>query len=165
MHSICLSIKALTVEILWPRELPRSATTLNSKFRRIYIGNFSIYIMRHSLVSGFLTVNYPRFRVQVIWCIPQLHSNSCQQPLNLGACPPKHSWKQCICVNWNSFKHVELMVPTKLLELGVFGPWTLGQLFINKHRGSSSRRDSGTYLIDVFYDIHKPGLYHPIFPR
>lgn len=114
--------------------------------------------------SGFLAVNHPQFCVQVMRCISQLHSNSCQQPFNLGACPPKHSWKQRICINRHSFKHVELMVPTKVLELGVFRPWTLGQLFINKQAVPFSLRDGGTYLVDIFFDIHKPSLLHPRFP-
>ena len=60
--------------------------------------------------------------------IAQFLPHTCQQRLNLDPFPPKLPRKQRITIWRHGFDHVDLVVTTELLELGVFGPGALGEL-------------------------------------
>lgn len=61
--------------------------------------------------------------------IAQFPSDPSRQRQDLFFAPAQHAGEQSIAVGFDTLEHVNLVVATQVLELGVFGPRALGELF------------------------------------
>lgn len=92
--------------------------------------------------------------------IAQFLPHTCHQRLNLDPVPTKHPRKQRIAIGRHGFDHVDLVVTTELLHLGVLGPGALGELLLPLAFPCAPGTVEVTYLINVLANVDEAGVFH-----